>query len=317
MTAVLGAKTLRFTLWAMCQPKTFYVLGAGASVGLVPLTPELRSHVARRFDEIGIYPTSPAAHSPLFERVIGAVCVDGRGFRSLLLRNIAPGTLDLLVQRGLWRPVDGIVPPQYAVFDAVGRPATIFSFNLDDLASAYCSNMHHVLEPHGSIDRHWLEASNYEELLEATSEYDLVLPHITRKHLPGPEPSGITEQTVYARARGLFRQSSALLLVGYSFGKWQGIFDDAESFEYFVDLLLTYPRPVIVLSPYPEELVDVLQQRLRCRRVYGLPIRWEVLSGVILGAVLPPHDFRSVLSDEQIKAFQYAYYRADEASQSA
>lgn len=266
MTAVLGAKALRFTLWAMCQPKTFYVLGAGASVGLVPLTPELRSHVARGFDEIGIYPTSPAVHSPLFDRVIGAVRVNGRGFRSLLLQNIAPGTLDLLVQRGLWRPVDGIVPPQYAVFDAVGRPSTIFSFNLDGLASAYCGNMHHVLEPHGSIDRHWLEASDYEELLEATSEYDLVLPHITRKLLPGPEPSGITEHAVYARARGLFRQSRALLLVGYSFGQWQGTFDDAESFEYFVDLLQTYPRPVIVLSPYPEELVDILQQRLRCNR---------------------------------------------------
>jgi len=137
--------------------------------------------------------------------------VDPRDFRRLLLRNIAPGTLDLLVQRGLWRPVHGIVPPQYAVFDVVGRPSTIFSFNVDGLALAYCGGKHCVLEPHGTIDRLRLESPKYEEMLEATAAYDLVLPHITPRLLPAPEPSRITEGPAYKLARDLFTQSPALL----------------------------------------------------------------------------------------------------------
>jgi hypothetical protein len=271
----------------MSQPRTFYVLGAGASFGLVPMTPQLRSFVESEYDEIGIYPASPIPRSPLFDRVVGEVRVDPRDFRRLLLRNIAPGTLDLLVQRGLWRPVHGIVPPQYAVFDVVGRPSTIFSFNVDGLALAYCGGKHCVLEPHGTIDRLRPESPKYEEMLEATAAYDLVLPHITPKLLPAPEPSRITEGPAYKLAWDLFTQSPALLLIGYAFGRYQDTCDDTESFEYFIDLLRTRPRPTLILSPNPEELVDVLQQRLCSRRVYGLVIRWEVLSGVVLDMADP------------------------------
>jgi len=55
----------------------------------------------------------------------------------------------------------------------------------------------------------------------------------------------------YRRALELFAQSPALVLVGYSFGRWQDTFDDAGSFEYFVDLLRWRPRPVLILSPSP------------------------------------------------------------------
>jgi len=87
----------------------------------------------------------------------------------------------------------------------------------------------------------------------------------------------------YRRALELFAQSPALVLVGYSFGRWQDTFDDAESFEYFVDLLRWRPRPVLILSPSPEELADLLQQRLWRRGVYPLAVRWEIFSSVILG----------------------------------
>jgi hypothetical protein len=289
----------------MSQGRTFYLLGSGASFGLVPLTPQLRSFVATEYDQIGFYPAVPAPRSALLDRILGRPTVG-----TSLLRNIAPGTLDVLVQRGLsCKQADGIVPPQYAVFDVVGRPSTIFSFNLDGLASAYCSGGHTVLEPHGTIDHLWLDAPDYAEMLYDTAAYDLILPHITPKLLPSPEPTRITEGLAYRRALMLFAQSPALVLVGYSFGRWQDAFDDAESFEYFVDLLRWRPRPVLILSPSPEELADLLQQRLSRRSVYPLAVRWEIFSSVILGITGPQRRIAPIWCDRQLEAFNRVYCR--------
>jgi hypothetical protein len=309
---MLGIRTLRFVLWAMSQPRTFYVLGAGASFGLVPMTPQLGSFVEREYHKIGIYPVSRASRSPLFERIVNATRVDGGDYRRALLWNIAPGTLDLLVQRGLWRSTDGSVPPQYAVFDVVGQPSTIFSFNLDGLASAYCCTKHCVLEPHGRIDRSWIEARDYDAWLHATAAYDLVLPNVMPKLLPSPEPSGITETYAYSLGRRLFTQCRVLVLVGYSFGRMKNTFDDAESFEYFVDLLRTRPRPTLILSPSPDELVDLLQQQLHSRRVFGFPVRWELLSRIVLSIADARRHIPLFWSDKQLEALVRAYYRAED-----
>ena len=140
-------------------------------------------------------------------------------------------------------------------------------------------------------------------MLYATSAHDLRLAHLTLKLLPGPEPATIAEGPAFKVGRLLFRRSRALLFIGYSFGQWHGRYDNAESFEYFVDLLKTYPRPAAVLAPSPEELVDVLQQRLRSIRVYGLPVRWEVFSTVALASADPPGGLPAMWSDEHLKRF--------------
>lgn len=309
---MLNTRTLRFVLWAMSQPRIFYVLGAGASFGLVPMTPQLGSFLEREYHDIGIYPVSRASRSPLFERVVSDIPIDGRDSRKLLLWNIAPGTLDLLVQSGLWCSTDGLAPPQYAVFDVVGQRSTIFSFNLDGLASAYCGAKHYVLEPHGTIDRFWIEGPDYEQWLYATAAYDLLLPRVTPKLLPGPEPSGITETHAYSMARCLFTQCRVLFLIGYSFGRVKNTFDDAESFEYFVDLLRTYPRPTLIVSPSPDELVDLLQQRLRSGQVYGFPVHWELFSRIVLSAADANRHIPIFWSDKQLDVFVRAYHSAEE-----
>jgi hypothetical protein len=302
---MLERRTLRRLLWTMSQARTFYVIGSGASFGLVPMTPQLRSFVATEYDRIGIYPAVPTARSALFHRVIGCPTVE-----TSLLPNIAPGTLDILVQSGLlWKPANRIVPPQYAVFDVVGRPSTIFSFNLDGLASAYCNGRHKVLEPHGTIDRIWLDAPDYRELLYGTAAYGLQLPHITPKLLPAPEPTRITQGVAYQRAPKLFVQAPALVLVGYSFGRWQDTFDDAESFEYFVDLLRWRPRPTLILSPSPAELADLLQQRLSRRDVYPLAVHWEIFSSALLGIADPQRRIAPIWFDRQLNEFNRAYSR--------
>lgn len=253
----------------------------------------------------------PSPVSPLFERVIGQI-LPPHDLKTRLLGNIALGALDLLVQRALWRPVDKVVPPQYAVFDMVGRPATIFNFNLDKLASIYCGHIHIVLTPHGSYDQLWIEGANYEEARESTTIYGIVLPHLTPKLLPSPEPAYITQRPAYKIARGLFKFAPAMLMIGYSFARYANAFDDYESLEYFVELLKRHPKPVFVLSPYPEELVDILQQRLSSYNVYGFPLRWEVFSRFLTTSFTSQWEFQGSWCNEQLRAFVYLYKCAEE-----
>jgi hypothetical protein len=105
------------------------------------------------------------------------------------------------------------------------------------------------------------------------------------------------------------------VLIGYSFGRLHDTFDDAESLEYFIDLVRWRPRPVLILSPSPEELVDILQQRLSRRQVYPFAVRWEIFSSVVLGMTDPHHLITPVWCDQQLELFKRAYYRTFDESQ--
>jgi hypothetical protein len=217
--------------------------------------------------------------------------------------------LDYEYQRQLWYPFRRIVPPQYAIFDVAGRPATIFSFNLDGLAKRYCHGQGiEVLEPHGSIDPEYQELDNQDDLIISISG-GVALPPLRDRHPLGPEPVGFTKNEAYEKAYARFIQSTSLVVVGYSFGKSLDSFDDAQSFEFFMDLLKSHPRPAFVLSPDPSEIVDLFQQRLRSKDVYGLPIRWEAFAAALLAEFLTDQR-RPFRGEDGLKRFQRAYGRA-------
>lgn len=310
-TTMTDKTALGQLLWSMSQPRTFYVLGAGVSSGLVPLTREIRAVIAEEYHSVGAYPTTAATNSPLRERLLGKPTFD-ENFRDWFLCNMPIGTLELLAQRALFTPNEQIVPPQYAVFDLIRRPATLFNFNLDGLAHSFCRNQHFVFQPHGRIDRLWFD-EQYEEWLEATVLYNLRLPFVVPKLLPSPEPSCITETRPYIAARKLFRAAPSVVIVGYSFGRNRdGRLDDAESWEYVVDLLKMAPRPTYVLSPHPEELADLLRQRLSSRQVFGIAVRWEALAPLLMTASEPGRCIPSRWSDEQLARFMYSYSQSED-----
>lgn len=273
----------------MCQPRTFYILGAGASYGLIPITQDMRRIIESDFHSVGVYETTPAPHSQLFERIFGIISEYERDIRKVLLTHMPLGALDLLAQRSLWRPSNGVVPPQYALFDVVGASATLCNFNLDGLASSHCNHRHYVLEMHGRIDSLRFEHMNYDDLLEATVVYGINLPHLTPKLMPQVEPDNITLQPAYAQARALFHYSRAVIVLGYSFGQRSDGFDDKYSFEYVVSLLKFNPRPVFVVSPTPHDLAELLRDKLSWRYVFGIALRWELFSGAILANTDPLH----------------------------
>ena len=280
-------KGLQRLLRAMAQPRTFYVIGAGASYGLVPTTAQMRSAVERDYHAFGMYPTKLSHVSALHDRIIGRASPDFENFepaiREMFLQTIRPPALDFLVQKTLYLPLEAIVPPQYAIFDAVGAPATLFSFNLDGLATRFCRHKHIVLEPHGRVDHLWFE-DNPNAWLTATLAFDVKLPYVTPKLLPSPEPAHITRTYAYQRARCLLPLSPAVVIVGYSFGRTSNGMDDSESWRFFVRELKALRCPVFVVSPTPSELVGMLREAMSIKSVFGVPLFWETFSTCLIVA---------------------------------
>lgn len=307
---------LRILLLAMSQPGAFYILGAGASAGLVPFTRQLRESVREAFWSIGMYPASCCQRTTLFDRVIGEPQVTSLWDRQeLILQHIAPAVLDLLVQREFSYPLDSVIPPQYRLLQQVAAPGAFFNFNLDGMGRAFLATRHRVFEPHGVIDREWTEASNFPELLEIA--LDMQLPHLRPKVLPGPEPLTITGTDPYHRARRWLRQAPAVIILGYSFGKVVGSpslkrcgtgLDDAESFEYVAEHLLATPCPVLVVSPDPSELTGLLEERLHSLRVVPVPLYWDRFAKAAM-SVFRPSVFTAQWGrrEDQISELERAY----------
>lgn len=310
---MITEKALRQLLWAMSQPHTFYVLGAGASYGLIPVTKGLRRAIEAEYHSVGVYQIAPYKSSPLFERLIGPISPHEQDLREVLLTHMPPSALNLLAQRALWRPRSDVAPPQYAVFDLVPSLATLFNFNLDGLASLHCGQRHIVLEPHGRIDQTWLEREDYRKLLEATVVYEVRIPHLTPKLLPAPEPHDIALGPTYIRARWLLHRARAMIILGYSFGQTNGVFDDAQSFEFIVTLLKQHPCPILVLSPTPDELAARLRDRLSTYNVHGISTRWEVLARLFLASTKLPEGIGLRWCHKRLVNLVRAYGRALDA----
>jgi len=286
----------RFLL-TLLRPGTFYILGAGASAGIVPFTAATLTFVRQRYAGIGIYPATDSTPSPLWDRVVlepmlrrwkrGEGCPD-----DLLLKTIPQSTLELLAQLAWSPPLGSTAPPQYSLLQRIASPAVFFTFNLDGLARSYLHAQHLVLEPHGTGDRCLTESPEFEEFLELS--LDIRFPFVTPKHLPGPEPAQITNSVPYVRARTYLRNAPAVVIIGYSFGRFRGKMDDSESFEYLLDGLARQHSPVFVLDPDAESIASAIEERLRCHRVTPLAVKWDVLSTALL-TMTGRHDSISTL----------------------
>ena len=232
-------------------------------------------------------------------------------FREMLLRTIPPGALDLLVQKALDPGIKTRSPSPDTPSLRLGRstcnpvPASIWTV----LAHTFCKHRHIVLEPHGQRDSLWF-GDDLDFWLEATILYDVQLPHATPKLLPGPEPVDIAEGPLYQSACRLLPLSSAVLIVGYSFGMSGEVMDDFVSWNFVVKALKAFPRPVFVLSPFPDELADTLSHALSSYRVYGIPIFWETLAECLIVRAGADRRLPAMWDDHHLGKLMSQYERA-------
>jgi hypothetical protein len=262
---------------AIAHPGVFYILGAGASAGLVPFGRHLSKTVLNSYLKIGSYPAGEAQPSILRARLFSdgsSVGLDQR----LLLDLATDPCLTALLQKSLTPHDYDHVPAQYELFRHVGRPSTIFNFNLDGLATNHLAGHHRVIEPHGQIDSLWTTHDLFNEWLELGVD----MRFLSEKHLWGPEPSSLTSTRHFTVAWPRLESAFAVVIIGYSFGFVDERMDDAESFEWVVEGLRRTAARVFVVDPSPERVAGAIAGRIHPRRIVNVKARWNELAESLL-----------------------------------
>jgi hypothetical protein len=175
--------------------------------------------------------------------------------------------------------------------------ALLFDFNNDTLLASYCAPPHLVLNPHGSIDRRFIEHPDFDLFFHAATEYGFELPNSSGIWLPRPEPSWITRRRQYNLARNyLTQRGEFFLLIGYSFGRQpSGVIDDTESFEFFREILKKFPRRIVVVDPSPEHVAGFFEDALH-QRIFGCKLYWNHLAAAACHAMKETPDAPSLLA---------------------
>jgi hypothetical protein len=274
----------------MARPKGFYVLGAGASAGLLPLAGDLPGLITSEVAKVGSYSPDPqslgAIRSRLLRQSLSRTTATGR----FLLWHTPEAVVNVLVQGLLMLKGADDTPPQYEVFRHIGKPSTIFNFNLDGLATRFAGNDHFVLEPHGHIDRHWVEHPDLDSMLFDGFEP----PHLSHKHLWGPEPSGITWTSPFSIGWPKLAAASSVFIIGYSFGAWNGLLDDAESFLWLLSCVTATACPIFVISVDPEPLAQRIEKLLGQPRVKRIVASWTELSALLISMLAKEPSVRRI-----------------------
>lgn len=266
---------------AFCTPYNFYLLGAGASAGIIPRTQEVRNIIIPRYDEFGSYPVEPSSPDAVKDRIIGDSKNYADPLKAAKLRVLPSSAVHAMTTQVLALPELDISPPQYSVFSLAYRPSTICSMNVDGLAKRYCPS-HIVLEPHGQVPSEIVQSPFWDQLIDDLLEFGFPTPKIPDLLLPQPEPKDITNRPDYNAAIKLFPKARCLTVIGYTFGQFRSSIDDFETFEFFMELLRRYPKSVLVIDPHPGPVVAVIQNAVRQRTVYSIPVYWDHLSLAIV-----------------------------------
>jgi hypothetical protein len=261
---------------------SLYLLGAGASYPEIGLGNVLSDTVRKRFWDNGIFPASVQPKSPLKSAILRPNSAiqqqDCLISQEELDAHTPPEIVEVLVAQCLTRK-EQIFPTQYRVFDLF-YPSVIYNFNNDNLAYRVRPK-HEVTYPHGKINPVIAHSSYMHEALSW-----LAIPQSVAKYFnyqrPIPEHPLITSMSPFRRLKDIFSTVHCVCFIGYSFGMWGGGMDDVESFELLTDLLRWKPKPVLIVNPAPQYLVELLETAIKRKSVYGLCCKWNILAKFIL-----------------------------------
>jgi len=276
----LKIEDLKNLFMVMTTPWCVYILGAGASFGLAPLTSQMSADYKKEHPRVWfVNGRESIEHDEMFKRIIGHINNDNK---DIFLKNMSKVELPLLFQRRLVISPKKCICPQYQIFNIIALPRILFNFNLDGLASYYCGNLPWGLNAHGTIDRKSVEnTEKYKNNLIKAAEFNIGPRDNLNKVLPGQEPKYITNKACYKKVQEIFPNIRYVVIIGYSFARFEGKYDDIESLLFFIDLLKRYPKPVFIVDPYPTEITELFQNETKSYSVFPIPAFWDKLSSAI------------------------------------
>lgn len=196
-------------------------------------------------------------------------------------------------------------PPQYKVFDLFNA-SIIFNYNVDNLAEGL--HYRHInIYPHGYVHTKFAHSKIVNEIIQ--SNMNVPMSKLNTFYLPLPEPADFTLGEPYQKLSKVFHSLTVVILIGYSFGlqNVSGEIDDIESFEFLMSLLRKFPKPVLVIDPNPQLLIDRIEYSIKRNCLFFLPYKWNVLSSFILSGNFSKH------LSTNLQKIDYNYLKYSEA----
>lgn len=298
-----------------------FFVGAGASAGYSPLGNEFwRASPLDFIRNVSAISAVPASQGPLTQRLIKCSAFElsdifpDREFRGNasefpirdILRRLPDGFAREYLKHRLsissyLARTEGIVTDSYMAFRTF-CPSIIANYNHDGLAQEFCGAQHAIVEMHGTINPVY-GAPEVGALISSLRELDITL---TSDDLIMGLPESWADIRLYQRLALVMNLSPQhVAIIGYSFAQMGKSYDDAVTLACFVQRFKHYPGTILVLSPDPSELCEMLSDALEIRTVYPIKRYWNVLAHAYLETLRNPNKFRSL---DHAYSFLYDQY---------
>jgi hypothetical protein len=272
-----------------------FIVGAGASAGIVKLGPDfLQAPGIGYVVSGGSYPVEIPSHSALSAKIIRAAGTVplSRVFPGRILR---PGSESFPFPELLSRMPDGFARlhlkhelararyegrkyDAYHVFRHF-HPSAILNYNLDGLMTEHCGDIHDVFDPHGSVEPGYGSPCGA-ALVAGAREYDFAL---TPDSFVMSIPEAPTDIRLFGQLMlATNTEPDFIAIIGYSFAGTEPVYDDLVSLEFFKSRFHRFRGNVYVISPTPAELSDVIAHGIDSHNVYPVPARWNILAHAIV-----------------------------------
>jgi hypothetical protein len=313
---VFGRKTigLEELLWRFRYSKGLFVLGAGASAGIVPFDRKFTASPAIDFlDNLTSFAASPTDKDELTRRSIEAAVplLLARRHQPWFDLDMAKAILNrlpsafanfhvvhILAGARLKQRLENQRYRNYAVFDFF-PPTLLLNYNLDGIATDICGAHHRVVPVHGMVDAS-LGSEETARLVARLREVDIdfrfedLLLCVPEPHFGEPGHADLVRLL-----DPMWRcKPDFVAIIGYSFASQDPntgrVYDDHESLRLFVERFKDYDGPVFVLDPSAATM-ERLEDRLRSCNVISVPYNWNILSAVMVHRLLGLGEDESLL----------------------
>lgn len=296
---------LRELVLDLALPGLCIILGAGASHGVVPITPkEIANHAWKMLqsqsnflalssterETLGKHPEILYLRDVLENVPAGA-------WDRFLSDLLSPGQASVILN-DIFTPPQQVPPALVDIYNVLENDrGVVVSYNYDRIAEA--QSRFRVITPHGQRSALLTDARFGNIMREMASEMHIAIPN--EWHLPVPEDEQIRLRSAYQDMVSAWRSARTVVFVGYGFGAGA----DAISFQDFAVNVAPSAR-IHVLCPTTDnaDLSKQVGSALRSRgarfRVYGQPFRWRAFAEAVLSVlrVIPATHMRFAIGKE-------------------